>query len=269
MSQPYGLKRVLPWTEGHKERAGGESNLEMYRKAIADFARKSNFEKFWNSQKDRYNESLRLTIEQLKDIDPVQILEQYCNDSQNSYNVIICPLSDENNYGPSVDRGNGRCDIYSLTCTVDEDGIPYLYRESSIYLILHEFGHSFVNPVTAKYLNEVKKSEKLFEPIKSKMNGLAYSEWEIALNEHIVRAITIREVNGKYSADQAEALTRFEEKQGFVYLRQILEELKKYEVLRDTEAMTLAEYMPSLLVAMANFELPEKALSGPLNNTLN
>jgi hypothetical protein len=49
-----------------------------------------------------------------------------------------------------------------------------------------------VNPVTAKHIDEVNKYSKLYDPIADIMKSNAYPNWEICVNEHIVRAVTAR-----------------------------------------------------------------------------
>lgn len=39
LSQPLQLKRIVPYSEDVKNRAGGEANLSVYRDAIRDFAK--------------------------------------------------------------------------------------------------------------------------------------------------------------------------------------------------------------------------------------
>ena len=99
----------------------------------------------------------------------------------------ICPLNGNNNYGLRLKSSNDKYDLYPVICGEGK------YRERFFdNVILHEFNHSFVNPLTEKYRDKVELSKKLFEPIREFMTSKAYGEWKITLDEHIVRAVTAR-----------------------------------------------------------------------------
>ena len=58
-----------------------------------------------------------------------------------------------------------------------------------VAVIIHEFGHSFVNPVVDSIPPvDISKTERLFEPIKSAMEKQGYNTWKTCLYEHFVRA---------------------------------------------------------------------------------
>lgn len=270
MSQPYSLKEVIPYSQYLIGRAGGKEKLDAYRDAILDFAKKSKFKDFWKSKENFYKQSLSLTYEELKDMDPVKTIEEYYKDSKNSYNIILCPLFGSNNYGAETETKSGNYDIYSLTCTFyNKEGIPFISKQNARYLVLHEFSHSFVNPLTEKHTDQVKLSEKLLEPIKNTMSNQAYGNWETVLNEHIIRAFTARIVEISYGEQAANNLVNSEKQRGFVYIEPIIETLKEYEKERDTKGITFAQYFPTLLSALAKLNPVEMTFEGNINNVLN
>ena len=168
LSQVPELKQQLKNSDYLIGRAGGKKNLENYRVAIKEFAEKSNFNTFWDSNKEFYQEIVELTAKELEGQDLVKVIEEYFNETQNSYNIVLSPLF-EGGYGPSMPAENGKFDIYScMTTTNEKNEIPYVNLEYLMYYVWHEFGHSFVNPLTDKYMKNVYASKKLFEPIKEK-----------------------------------------------------------------------------------------------------
>ena len=266
LSQPRQLKEVISYSEYLIRRAGGKDNLRLYRDAIYDFAKKSDFEQFWNSKKEFYNQILSLTYEQLKDMDPVKLIEEYYKDSCNSYNMVLCPLFGNCNYGPKIELRNGKQDIYSLVCTTNtKDGIPYFNKRGVEHLILHEFSHSFVNPLTEKYRDKVNLSEKLFEPIKNKMSNMAYTNWETSLNEHIIRAVIARITEIVYGEKSADNVINKEKSQGFIYVEPIIEKLKEFEKFRDADGITFAEYFPNILSVLEELKPSDLVFNGNIN----
>jgi len=58
-------------------------------------------------------------------------------------------------------------------------------------LSLHEWGHSFVNPVLEKYGSQVRALDKLFVPVEERMAQMAYPRVEIFFNEQVLRAAVL------------------------------------------------------------------------------
>lgn len=146
LSQPERLSQKLPNSEYLIYRAGGEQNLANYRTALHEFVRKSNFRDFWNQNRTIYNQILEKTVAAGQDIDWIKALEDYYNETQNSYNIIISP-SFSGGYGPRIKAANGKWDIYAcISSTSIENNIPYLNKEGLMYYLWHEFRHSYVNP---------------------------------------------------------------------------------------------------------------------------
>jgi hypothetical protein len=90
----------------------------------------------------------------------------YYGMEQNSYNVILSPMFGPVGYGPRIQSENGGYDIYSIQGTVSiEDDIP-VYGTDEIFkgMVYHEFSHSFVNPLTEEYRDELNKYRKLCLP---------------------------------------------------------------------------------------------------------
>lgn len=98
-------------------------------------------------------------------------------------------------------------------------------------LSVHEFGHSFVNPVVDQLPGEkFSKTEKLFEPLRSAMSNQGYNTWKVCMYEHFVRAgeIIIAEKLGD-KAGAAKLQAEYEQDRKFIYIPTILVELKKYD----------------------------------------
>ena len=275
-SQPPDLKQLLPYSDYLVKRAGGKENLDHYRKSIEQFAKKSDFEKFWNSKLDFYNNMLELTAEEAKDADPVKIIEDYFNEKRNSYNIIIAPLFNGHNYGTRLPAVNNKFDIYScITPFRSKDGIPYISKESVISTVCHEFSHSFVNPETEKYADRIESFSQLLEPIKNEMARIAYSNWSICVNEHIIRAIGVRIEEIYKNQAKSQALMNQEKSKRFIYIEPLVEKLKEYEKQRDTKHITFSEFVPRLLdvfdsISKTDYsKLSEPGFLGPIKYVRN
>jgi len=252
LSQVPELKQQIPFTERLLERGGGAENLEKYRSALKQFAEVSNFENFWNSRIPLYNQILDLTIAEMGEIDLVKILEDYYNETQASYNIILSPAF-SGGYGPRIPNKNGKLDIYAcITTFFEKEGIPYMNMRELRNYIWHEWGHSFVNPLTEKYKDKVMTSEKLLEPIAKKQAGRAYPYWNMSVNEHIIRAIHVRLLELYADSQQAKEMLENELGMRFIYIVPLIEKLKEFEKQRDEKGITFSEFYPQLLNLFEN-----------------
>jgi hypothetical protein len=161
-------------------------------------------------------------------------LESYYGMKQNSYNIILSALY-SGGYGPSVKTPGGGYDIYNIDGPIATDNDIPLFGDKDGFkqLAWHEFGHSFVNPLTERYQNEVSKSVKLYSPIANKMQQQSYTNWLTCVNEHINRAVTCRLIY-LYDGEKAyrKAITR-EKHNGFFYIEALDKKLQVYERNRD------------------------------------
>jgi hypothetical protein len=221
--------------------------LEQYRKSIKQFAEISGFEDFWNSNMPFYNQILDMTIADMGEIDFIQTLESYYNETKGSYNIIISP-SFIGGYASWFSRIDGKDDLYACLSThLMKDSIPYLDGNSLLHYVWHEFGHSFVNPLTEKYADKVMAVDKLFEPIKAEMSRQAYSQWNLCVNEHIIRAIHVRLQALHMGSQQSNGLLNMELNRRFIYIEPLVEKLKEFEKQRDNSNTTFSEFYPELL----------------------
>jgi hypothetical protein len=97
-----------------------------------------------------------------------------------------------------------------------------------IELSVHEFGHSFVNPVVAALPDSlIISSRSNFEPIRQAMDNQGYSTWKSCVTEHFVRAgeVMIAKRMGRSAASE-KLLKNYIDKRKFIYLPIIIETME-------------------------------------------
>ena len=247
LSQPPELELQIKFSDYLLKRSGEGNNLEQYRKSIKEFAKTSNFEDFWKSKISFYNQILDMTIEDMGGKDLVKIMEDYYNETKGSYNITISPAF-RGGYGPKIPDEDGKEKIYACLSTTNiKNEIPYINNSELTGYVLHEFGHSFVNPLTEKYANRVTSVDKLFEPIREVMSKQAYGRWDYCVNEHIVRAVVIRLYELHIDSLITKSLLSDELSRRFIYIEPLLEKLKDFEKQRDEKNITFTDFYPELL----------------------
>jgi hypothetical protein len=243
-SDPPEFKQIIPYSNYLISRALSESNLKDYADAIRDFAVKSNFMDFYNSHLNFYSEIESEAKKAVGDVDYIMALEYYYGEKKNSYTIILAPLF-ACNYGPQVKSATGK-NIYCILGPTDIINNQLSYDKNwTTYNLLHEFSHSFVNPVTAKYYSEIDKSKSLFEPIKTAMVQQAYITWETCVNEHLVRTNVARFAlqGGKTYHDQ---IIQLELNKGFIYITNLDTLMENYENNRGTYS-TYEDFYPEII----------------------
>lgn len=104
-------------------------------------------------------------------------------------------------------------------------------RQNFVNLAIHEYGHSFVNPVVLENTIELTKTKSLFGPIKSDMVVQGYSNWETCMIEHFVRSseVIMNEFIGNNEGVKA-LLEDYGKNRKFIYLQFIVGKLKEYRL---------------------------------------
>ena len=274
LSQPVELEERNTYSDYILKRSGEGDNLKQYRKSIKQFAEASHFETFWSSKVPFYNQILDKTVANMGEIDLVKAMEDYFNETQEGYNVIITPAF-YGGKGVFISGFDGKETFYSTLETTDmQDNIPYTSRNNILFYVWHEYGHFCVNPLTKKHANRVSSLHKLFEPIKDVMSKHTYGSWESCINEHIIRAINIRLVGLHFNTQHSKTLLSKELGDRFIYIEPLIEKLKDFEKQRDDNHITFTEFYPELLNMLDSLQKVEHwnkiniNFCGPLNGVL-
>lgn len=272
LSNPLNLEKQVPFTSYLKGRAGGGESLNSFVSKLQSFAVDSNFKEFYTNNKEFYKNLTKSVEEILSDYDLAKDLNDYYGMKKNSYNLILAPLFHPGGYGPQVKRVDGTYDVYGILGPQEiKNNVPVFSEETIRYLAWHEFSHSFVNPTTEKFKNEIDKYSSLYTPISNIMSKQAYGNWESCVDEHIVRAVTTRLSYIHLGTEEGEKALKYEKSCGFYYIEPLCEKLQYYENNRD-KYLSFEEFYPELIKVFK--ELSEKDLDedfytikfeGPIN----
>ena len=171
--------------------AGGKQKLEEFIRAQREFSEQSRFGEFFATKKETYDHALTGLQSDVEGA--VAELHAYSGVELKGCTLVAGLLIHNGGFQATL-SSKENAEVYSVIGAFGaKDGIPVFSIGGSIrYLVHHEFSHSYINPLVEKFDGEVRKSTALFEPIKEAMQRQAYNNWPTAVNEHIVRAITIR-----------------------------------------------------------------------------
>lgn len=228
------------------KRIGGEANAKEFARLIKAFVNDTKFNKFLISQNEFYEQIVNDFSKGLSNFNEIETIENFFGKKQNSYNIILSVLN-SGNYGPSITDGD-KTDIYNIMSAKGiKEGRPTFGKiDDILYLVWHEFGHSFVNCLTEENFDLVMKYSNLQEPIKEQMKNQAYGNWPTIVNEHVIRAVTVKLAEAKYGSDIAANIKQKEIGGSFCYITPICNQLEIYIQNRD-KYKTFFEFYPTLI----------------------
>lgn len=137
------------------------------------------------------------------------------------YTVIPGPMTGTYNFSVRATRPDGTLDLYQILGVDTDTGLP-LIDDQMVYLLVHEMGHSYVNPVLAQHEAELARpAQKLFARVEEPMRKQAYTTWQIFLNEQVVRAATLAYFGDKKGSAATAILLDQELGRGFQWTAEI------------------------------------------------
>jgi len=216
--------------------------------ALRDFYRVSKFRQFFDGHGHLYG-AIGAQIAPVVETN-VRALESYTGASLGYWRAIPGALLHDGGFGPRLERRDGKVETYAvLGPLATSSGRADFGDEARLQdLIVHEFAHSLVNPLTADFPSEVAKYEGRFAALKDAMHKRGYDDWPTIVNEHVVRAITAR-IAAKRKGDAAEErVIAAQLGYGYSYVPALVARLRVYESDRKRWP-TLKSFYPDLLNA--------------------
>ncbi len=238
--------------EKNKEEA--LKNAQIFLDGLNAFSQEINLDLYMDTYSPFYEKAKQEVLSNISDNGFVETMEKFYKHGFSSYHLV-----------PSltIPKGMGfgikiKDDIWSVFGAVDfQDfenesnlNMGFTNKDKLNELTIHEFGHSFVNPVVAEQPDTLfQASEHLFPALKQAMGDQGYNTWKVCLYEHFVRAgeIIIAEKTG--NLDSAERLkVQYITKRNFKYIPVILDELYRYD---DGEYEKYDEVVTNVLLSLS------------------
>ena len=224
--------------------------LDAYWEKVRDFYLKAGYEAFFKNHGDRYRSYSDTVYASLPPLDIVKAHEDYHGTSAAGHFFIVpSPLSMPTGGSFGGPMGGS---VFNYM------GYGFDSSETIAYLGLHEFGHSFCNPVSDKYAAEAAKYAFIIEGIQEEMISQKYgTSWETVMAELLVRSVHARLLLKSEGREAAELFLLDEKyRYKFVFIEDFYALLEEYENNR-AKYPTLSEFYPKLLASLADWDLAE------------
>ena len=245
-----GFKQNIPFSDAENtqyEFGKHPEWKEPYADALKRFYAISGFHTFYKDHRSFYDSLIAGVATTVDSADVIGILENHYGVKQHSYTLVLSPLSIESGYSIWIKTKKGN-DLYSIVGPNLESKITPDFDKRWIMqkLVIHEFSHPFCNPLIDKYYSLFEKDTCLFSPIKKALKQQGCGSWHNALSEFLTRANEIVLTEHIFCKDDADKVYNDYLNQGWIYIRDILPIIKKYEANR-TQYKTLEDIMPEVI----------------------
>ncbi len=220
--------------------------LDAYWEKARDFYVKSGFSLYLSSQASVYEAWLSSVQAQMPAFDVIRAHQDYHGAHGYRFTTVALPLAlpSGGSYGPVIGG-----DVYNLMGRLPSRG-------DIKYLMLHEFGHPFCNPVVEKHAGLLEPHRGLFRGVERDMRAMAYGNWLTVVRETLVRAVHARLLLKHEGREPAERLVAEDKEAGFFLLEDFYFLLEEYEKDR-VSYPTLYEFFPRLAAALDGWTLRE------------
>jgi hypothetical protein len=223
--------------------------IPAFLKAAREFARDTDFMAFFNKHSDLYERSVQNLQRSLQDTNIRPWFQEFFGYQPENYIIILGLQNGLSNYGAYVLLDDGTWEFYSILGARHPDhlGAPQYRRSWALPIIIHEFCHSYVNPLVNRNLTRLRGSgERIFPHLKAKIRRWGYNFWHVMIQEYLVRACVLRYLAANEGTGAYEGMARYDERAGFPGIRGLAECLKTYEGARE-KYPDLESYIPVIV----------------------
>ncbi len=234
LKDPFTLVEEIPFEPrpAALEQRWTVPEARAFLKNARDFVRESDFSGFVKRHQELYREAVSRMQSLMDRHEVVGWFDRFFGTSADArFTIVLGMLNGGGSYGPKVVYPDGREELFTIlgVWLTDDAGLPQ-FDTRVLGTVVHEFCHSFVNPLVNRHSSELKGAgEHLFPLVEPAMRRQAYSDWKTMMAESLVRASVVRwelEKNGRASAEQRIA---GEEKNQFFWIRSLSERLGEYD----------------------------------------
>ncbi|MEM8566786.1 MAG: DUF4932 domain-containing protein [Bacteroidota bacterium] len=249
MTETYPFEPLIPFSSEVPEPRWGKENAIEFLKLLNAFYLEADCETFFENNRDLYASASQSFIKVFEDLDVNWYQDFYGQKPKGEFRIVNGLGNGGGNYGPKI-LFHDKEIVYAImgTWSIDSLGRPVYPVKDYFPTLLHEFNHSFVNHVVQKYINDLAASgTKIFKPLKSQMEAMAYATWQTMYMEAVVRAAVIKYLKDhnypKYFIEQE---LNQQVDNGFYWTPELVEELEKYADNRQNYP-DLESYMPEIV----------------------
>jgi hypothetical protein len=217
----------------------GRWPLEKSRKFLAatrNFVSESKFQEFIAAHRKLYSTAeSRMKALVDKEVHLEWFDEFFGARPQARFTLALGMLNGGSCYGPHCRTTDGKEELFCIlgVWQTDGEGLP-AFSKDVIDTIVHEFCHSYANPLVDRHEQELQAAgEKIFPRVSSALRRQAYTNWKTMMYESLVRASDIRYLRRYHGQAAAEKSIKYNQEHGFLWIKELSDLLGEYEIQRN------------------------------------
>ncbi|HCO92698.1 MAG TPA: hypothetical protein DIU00_01900 [Phycisphaerales bacterium] len=223
-----------PW-EGLDFRWEKEETEEFLEK-LRQFAVETKFNEFFEAQAPQYEKGIlacKTFMTQYPDV--FKWFDVFFGVATNDeLKLVLGFVNGRGNYGVRFQSGQ-TSEKYAIVAPLASPGGNPAFMLQQLGITIHEFCHSFTNPVVDKYMKQLRPAgEKLFAAQGQAMRKRGYHNWESIMYETAVRACVGSFARNSLEPMHADYYFQREISHGFLWTKDLTDFLKNYEDNRDS-----------------------------------
>ena len=210
--------------------------IPVFLKAARRFASDSDFNRFYEAHNELYQKSVQNLKSTLEGKDLLSWFQEYFGYQPDDFVIILGLQNGSCNYGSSVTLENGKREFQSIlgASRPDSMGAPQYPGSWYIPTIIHEFCHSYVNPLVDQNRELLRESgELIFPSHREDLSKSGYNYWHVMLYEYLTRACVIRYLYDSEGTRAANQHMKWDEHSGFPAIQGLVDLLDDYENQRN------------------------------------
>lgn len=244
------------WGEQQHVR-NNERILARFMENSNDFIAKSNFWQFYEDHKPFYSK-VEAAMQANLDLIDMDWFDQYFKlYPHQEKHVYTSVLNGPSNYGtqPVVEDGVAHLKVVMGCCFRGQDGGPAYQTSTLVPMIVHEFCHSYCNPLCLEHFEAMSDAlARVFHKNASLLSAQAYPTPLIMSFETFVRASVIYYMEQHFPDYNAADALANEEELGFILAPTVLEALRSRDMVRYP---SMESYMPVMVERVNAFSIKD------------
>ncbi|UCE46905.1 MAG: DUF4932 domain-containing protein [Phycisphaerales bacterium] len=202
---------------------------------LRQFAAETKFDEFFKAQSEIYEKGIRSCEGLIAPLNLGKWLVDFfgvkdCGDLR----LVLAFVNGFSNYGVRFTSDQTSEKYAVVGMRPFDPANTVIFRPMQIGFTVHEFCHSFVNPIVTKHMDRLRSAgEKLFAVHEPAMRMGGYQKWESIMYETAVRACVMSFVRQKLEPMYLDYFLKAEVRVGFIWVEDAGNFIKKYDDSRD------------------------------------
>jgi len=236
---------------------GMRAMMSQYVELAIDFYSVSNFDGFWDAHATEIESLIAETAEAIRSPGLPEMMEEFYGREAERFVFVPSPFMQQS--GTHVElEDNGSWTFYYIAGGDIATDTFY-----NTYFAFHEFGHSFIEPISAKHAERLNQLAYLYRPLEERFRQLGYRDWDRAFNEHLITAGQLHLSRPVFGEERIREQLERERANGFQLIDRFYGYLAEYSNNRERYP-DLEAFFPVILDDLARLRVEEHRRPGTM-----